>query len=309
MLSSLQIILFFALLPTLLIFGVADAQKEKSKEYKLVVDGIERSYLLYNPIFSNAKDLPLMIVLHGGLGNARYVEKVTGMNEVAKTGKFIVAYPNGIGGRFRFMKNRRTWNAGDCCGNAVRNNVDDVSFIEKLIDDIDSRFSIDTRRVYVTGMSNGAMMAYRLAREIPDKIAAIIPVAGALTVDNFDSAKDVPVLHIHGEQDPNVPISGGIGPMSVAGVSFRPLRDTVKLITRSRHCLTPEEKILNGKIRVTSYRCKKGAPVEILIIKGGRHVWPGGRGRNNRSPDDQYLSASKQAWEFAKQFSKRHDTK
>ena len=309
MLLSLRIVPLFTLLSATLILGVAAAEKEKSKVYKLVVDGIERSYILYKPMFSNSKGLPLMIVLHGGLGNARHVEKTTVMNEVADTGRFIVAYPNGIGGRFRFMKNRRTWNAGGCCGNAVKKNVDDVLFIERVIEDIRSKFSIDTRRVYVTGMSNGAMMAYRLACEIPDKIAAIIPVSGTLMVDNCDSAKDVPVLHIHGDQDTNVPISGGKGPKSVAGVSFRSLRDTVKLITRSRHCLTPEEKIMNGKIQISSYRCKKGAPVEILIIKGGRHVWPGGRGRNNRSPDDQYLSASKQAWEFAKQFSKRHDTK
>ncbi|MDY6853750.1 MAG: PHB depolymerase family esterase [Thermodesulfobacteriota bacterium] len=309
MMSSSQIVFFFILLPVLLIFGVADAEKGKSKEYKLVVNGIERSYILYKPLCTNSRELPLMIVLHGGLGNAKHVQEVTGMNEVAKTGKFIVAYPNGIGGRFRFTKNRRTWNAGDCCGNAVRKNVNDILFIEKLIDDIDSKFSIDTRRVYVTGMSNGAMMAYRLACEIPDKIAAIIPVAGALTVDNFDNAKDIPVLHIHGDQDPNVPISGGKGPMSLAGVSFRPLRDTVKLITRSRHCRTSEKKILNGGIEVSSYRCTNGAPVEIFIIKGGKHVWPGGRRRNNSSPDDQYISASKQAWEFAKQFSKRYETK
>ncbi|MCD6298784.1 MAG: dienelactone hydrolase family protein [Deltaproteobacteria bacterium] len=300
---SLRIMLF-TLLFTTMICGVVAAEKGQSQVHKLVVGGIDRSYIVYRPMLSDTKDLPLMIVLHGGMGNAEYMEKMTGMNEVADTGKFIVAYPNGIGGRFRFMKNRRTWNAGRCCGQAVKKNVDDVLFIEKLIEDIDSKFSIDTRRVYVTGMSNGAMMAYRLACEIPDKIAAIIPVSGTLAVDNCDGAKDVPVLHIHGDRDKNVPIAGGKGEKSVAGVAHRSLPDTIKLIIRSRQCLAPEQRTLNGGIRVSSYRCNNGAPVKLLIIKGGEHAWPGGHGRNNKPSDGRYISASEQAWEFAKQFSK-----
>lgn len=300
----LLIIGVFSLLLFSLVSEVIPAGKAQSTFHELVIDGIRRSYIVYKPIVPVDKKLPLMIVLHGGLGNARYMEKTTGMNEIADIGGFIVVYPNGVGGRFGFMKNRRTWNAGRCCGRAVKQNVDDVRFIEKVIEDVESKFSIDTRRVYVAGMSNGAMMAYRLACEIPNKIAAVISVAGTLTVDNFDAAKDIPVLIIHGTLDKNVPIAGGKGAMSVAGVAYRPLSDTVKLIIRSRQCLAPEEKILNGGIRVSAYHCRNGAPVEIFLIQGGGHVWPGGHGRDNTPSDGRYISASKQTWEFAKQFSK-----
>jgi polyhydroxybutyrate depolymerase len=245
-----------------------------------------------------------MIVLHGGLGNAKRMEEMTGMNDVADTGRFIVAYPEGTGGRLRAMQDRRTWNAGSCCGQAVAQNVDDVSFIEKMIEDIHSRYSIDSRRVYVAGMSNGAMMAYRLACQIPDKIAAVIAVSGTLAIDNCDGAKDVPVLHIHGDQDTNVPFMGGRGERSVAGVDYRSVPDTIKLVTRARQCLAPEKKTLEGNIEVSSYRCSNGAPVELYVIKGGGHVWPGGHGSNNKPSDGRYISASKAAWEFAKQFSK-----
>ena len=302
--SMLLRIMLFTLLFTTMIYGVVAAEKGQSQVHELVVDGIDRSYIVYKPMLSDTTDLPLMIVLHGGLGNAKHVEKMTGMNEVADTGKFIVAYPNGTGGRFRFMKNRRTWNAGSCCGQAMKKNVDDVLFIEKVIEDIDSKFSIDTRRVYVTGMSNGAMMAYRLACEIPDKIAAIIPVSGTLTVDNCDGAKDVPVLHIHGDQDKYVPIAGGKGDKSVAGVAYRSVPGTIELIIRSRQGLAFEQSTLNGEIRVSSYSFSNGAPVVLCTIKGGEHVWPGGHGRNNKPSDGRYISASEQAWEFAKQFSK-----
>ena len=213
-----------------------------------------------------------------------------------------MAYPEGTGGRLESMKNRRTWNAGRCCGQAVKQNVDDVLFIKQLIDDVQARYAIDTRRVYVAGMSNGAMMAYRLACEIPDKIAAIIAVSGTLAMDNCDAAKDVPVLHIHGDQDNNVPFAGGQGSGSIAGVNHRSVPDTLELIIRPRKSSDPEQKILNNAVRVTSYNCSAGAPVSLYLIKGGGHAWPGGRGLGGSNT--QIISASKLAWEFAKQFSK-----
>lgn len=298
-LSALFSLFFFSMITE----GMA-AGKGQSTGYELVVGGINRSYIVYKPMVPDTKKIPLMIVLHGGTGNAVHMEKVTGMNDVADTGQFIVAYPNGIGGRFAFNKDRRTWNAGRCCGQAVKQNVDDVVFIKKLIEDINSRFSIDTRRVYVTGMSNGAMMAYRLACEIPDKIAAIIPVSGTLAIDNCDGAKDVPVMHIHGDQDKNVPFAGGKGNDSEAGVAHRSVPDTMSMITRSRQCVSPETRFINGEVQVTSYHCNNGAPVELYVVKGGGHVWPGGNMPNRKDSDGQIISASKMAWEFAKQFSK-----
>ncbi len=279
--------------------------KGQSMFHELNVNGNVRSYILYRPAVSAGKPLPLMIVLHGGLGNAGYMERTSEMDDVADNGSFLVAYPDGTGGRLESMKNRRTWNAGRCCGQAVKQDVDDVSFIQKMIDDINARYLIDTRRVYVAGHSNGAMLAYRVACEIPDKIAAVIAVSGTLAVDSCDGAKDVPVLHIHGDQDRNIPFGGGMGEDSLAGVAHRSVPDTITLLTRARGCAAPEHKTLNGIIETTSYTCKSGAPVLLYVIKGGGHPWPGGAGRNNTSPIDGSVSASKLAWEFAQKFQKQ----
>ncbi len=283
--------------------GAAEG-KGKAMVHELTVNGAVRSYLVYQPSTAVEKGQPLMIVLHGGLGNAAYMRKMTGMDDIADSGRFITAYPEGTGGRSKALHNRRTWNAGRCCGQAVKQEVDDVLFIDKMIDDIHARYSIDTRRVYVTGMSNGAMMAYRLACEIPEKIAAIIPVSGTLAVDNCDRAKDVPVLHIHGDRDENVPFAGGMGNDSLANVAHRSVPDTMELITRPRQCASPEQKMLNDGVQATSYDCKDGAPVSLYVIKGGGHAWAGGHGRNNKASDGRYISASKLAWDFAKQFHK-----
>ncbi|MFO0752038.1 MAG: PHB depolymerase family esterase [Thermodesulfovibrionales bacterium] len=285
--------------------AAAFAERGQTAVHELVVDGVGRRYTVYRPPQSPARNAPLMIVLHGGLGNARHAEKMTGMDDVADAGGFLVAYPEGTGGVFRATENMRTWNAGNCCGQAVRKNSDDVAFIAKMIEEIHAQYSIDTRRVYVAGMSNGAMMAYRLACEIPDKIAAIVAVSGTLAVDNCDAAKDIPVLHIHGDQDKYVPFGGGRGEKSVSGEAHRSVPDTIDLLLRPRRCGPPAKKSSEG-IDVFSYRCSDGAPVELYVINGGGHSWPGGRGRTGaeKEPDGRVFSASRQAWEFSKQFSK-----
>ncbi len=305
MYKSLRISALLALFLFIVSCAKSGAENEKSTLHNIVVDGVERSYRLYVPPGVNSlQNVSLMLVLHGGLGNASSIEKTTGMNEIADSSQFIVAYPNGMGGRFGRMKKRRTWNAGHCCGPAQKRNSSDVLFIQKVIDDIQLKFSIDSRRIYVTGMSNGAMMAYRLACEIPDRIAAIIPVSGTIEVGNCDGAKDIPVLHIHGDQDKNVPFGGGKGSHTVSGIMHTSVNDTMNLITRPRQCTAPDQKNLNNNVQLLSYNCGNGASVELMIIKGGGHVWPGGQSRGKRGSGNKSVTASQVAWDFAKEHSK-----
>lgn len=288
--------------------AIAD-DRGQSMIHELNVNGTVRTYIVYRPGMPDSKPLPLMIVLHGGLGNARHMERTSGMNGIADSEGFIVAYPDGTGGRVKSMKNRRTWNAGRCCGQAVKQNTDDVSFIARMIDDIQVRYRTDARRVYVAGHSNGAMLAYRLACEIPEKIAAVVAVSGTLAVDSCERAKDVPVLHIHGEHDENVPFAGGRGQYSLANVAHRSVPDTIKLITRPRGCTAAERQILNNDIHASIYHCSGGAPVELYVIEGGGHAWPDGKERNRKRADGQHVSAAELAWAFAKRFQKALSTR
>jgi polyhydroxybutyrate depolymerase len=299
--SIVRIIALAVLMFSITLMTSVASPEGHSVAHELAVNGSVRSYLVYRPATADEKGLPLMIVLHGGLGNAKIIEKMTCMDDIADTGKFIVAYPEGTATRFN--ENLRTWNAGRCCGPAVRQNVDDVKFISKMIDDIHARYGIDTRRVYVAGLSNGAMMAYRLACEIPDKIAAVIAVAGTLAVDNCDKAKDIPVLHIHGEQDKNVPFAGGRGEESISAVDHRSVPATMNLLTRARQCSAPEQKN-DDDVKISSYHCRDGAPVTLYEIKGGKHGWPGACWRDKTDTGGK-ISASNLAWEFAKQFTKK----
>lgn len=270
--------------------------------YEMNVNGTPRSYKLFIPATASTTKLPLMIVMHGGLGNADETESTTGMNRVAANNNFMVAYPNGTGGRL--MKNRRTWNAGKCCGPAVEQRADDVAFIDQMLSDIEHHHPLERSRVYATGISNGAMMAYRLACELPRDIAAIIPVSGTLAVDSCPGAKSIPVLHIHGSKDSNVPYAGGMGENAIAGVAHRSVPDTLRMIASAHGCNSESEQALPDGSELTSWNCAGKPPLELRLIPNGEHVWPGGDSRRNRKLYGGHFSASQAAWDFAKQFSK-----
>lgn len=273
--------------------------------HELAVAGMRRSYRLFVPPALGSVRGPLMIVLHGGLGNAEIMEKQTGMNAIALRHGFLVAYPNGSAAGFGLLQNRRTWNAGRCCGPASRRNVDDVQFIDRMIDDIGQKHPVDSARIYVTGMSNGAMLAYRLVCELPSRFAAAVAVAGTLAVDECRGGQDIPILHIHGALDRHVPFAGGVGEDSLAQVSHRSVPETLRLLTESRHCVVPpRSKILPGGDEEITYDCGNHAPVVLRIVAQGGHVWPGGGGRRNQAIYGGDFSASELVWEFASRYAK-----
>lgn len=285
------------------VFCVEGNASFKAVEQLLTVETRERSYRVFAPRSLKSEAVPLMLVLHGGMGSGKGMEKTSGMNRIARKNKFVVAYPDGIGGRLGLMKNMRTWNAGACCGRAVKEKVDDVSYLLAVIDDIASKYPIDKKRVYITGISNGAMMAYRMACEVPEKVAAIAPVAGTLALSHCPNGTSVPVLHIHGDNDSNVPIAGGKGKSSIAGVEHRSVTETIKMLAEARRCDKPVEQADTDSV-VSAYRCKSGAPVLFRLVKGGEHTWPMGEGRRDKKMFNGRFSGSQAVWDFVSQYAK-----
>ena len=117
----------------------------------------------------------------------------SGLSEKSDRSGFVVVYPNGTGTTSLFLY----WDAGGVRGRPS----DDVGYVAKLLDDLATVVNVDSRRVYATGMSNGAMMCYRLASELSDRIAAIAPVAGTMAIETCRPGRPVPVLHFHGTKD------------------------------------------------------------------------------------------------------------
>ena len=141
--------------------------------------GRQRTFLVHD--FGRGGAAPMVVVLHGGGGNAENAVTMTGFDRVAAREGLIAVYPNGTAARRQGRL--LTWNAGHCCASAMDAKVDDVGFIAAVIDILVSSGRADAARIYVTGMSNGGMLSHRLGRELSATIAAIAPVVGAVFGD------------------------------------------------------------------------------------------------------------------------------
>ncbi len=256
-----------------------------------------RSYVVHiPPEYHPTVPTAVVLVFHGGLSNAHTVQQTTRMNTVSDAKGFVVVYPNGTG---RFSDRLLTWNGGRCCGYAAERNVDDVGFVNALLDDVERVVNVDRRRIYATGISNGALMAYRLACELSDRIAAIGPVAGTQTIESCAPGRPVPVLHIHGDRDAHVPYHGGVG-VGPSGVRFTSVGETIAFWVRRNGCVPTARITQTGNIRHTIYSpCDQHATVRLITVIGGGHAWPGGEPawRGGDVPT-QELHASGVLWDF-----------
>lgn len=249
----------------------------------IIFNGLERSYLVHIPPFYNkTKSMPLVIALHGGGGTGKRMAKLTqgGFNTLADKEGFIVVYPDGI---------EKHWNDGrkEVKYRTHQEKIDDVGFISALIDHLVEVLNVNPNRVYVTGMSNGAMMSYRLAFELSEKIAAIAPVTGNIPVDLSGTPKrPISVLIVNNIEDPCMPWEGGyvqVGRIKLGRVLST--SETVKYWVKHNQCsLTPTiicepDRDPNDDTRVCKEvygNCKEGTEVILFAVEGGGHTWPGG---------------------------------
>ena len=305
-----------ATLALLILAGTARVEPLAPGDHRFSVaaGGRERSYLVHVP--PAASGAPAVILnFHGGGGEARAHQKYVRMDALADREGFIVVYPFGTG---RFREKLLTWNAGTCCGSAARDNVDDVGFVRALLDDLAARTPYDRARVYATGLSNGAMMVYRLAAELPDRIAAIAPVAGGMVVQDFAPRRPIPIMHIHSVDDPRALYAGGLGPpfpFTTSRVMHPAVEATISRWVDFDGCgETPEErdrrewragKSVHTAMRLVFSGCRDGVEVVLWKLTGSGHVWPGGtRDYLTRwlGPSTMVIDANEEMWHFFTRF-------
>jgi polyhydroxybutyrate depolymerase len=235
--------------------------------------GLTRTYLIHVPPGTDATTpLPLVFVLHGATESNEGVEQLSGMSARADAEHFLAVYPNGTGR----ISDIPTWNAGNCCGYAAANQIDDIGYFRALLAELERDYAIDRKRVYFTGISNGAMMSYRVACEMSDEVAAISPVEGALNVDCHPSSA-VSVLIFHGTADHLVPFDGGSTPFQIGPKrSDTSVAYAVNFWVKRDACADPPAHSELAEAHVDSYSgCRDGTAVALYAIQGGHHMWPG----------------------------------
>jgi polyhydroxybutyrate depolymerase len=263
----------------------------------------DRPYDLLLPA-DRSQPMPLLLILHGGGGQRAVAARITCpegeidspkcLHKRALATGYAVVLPDGTGARL--VKKMRTWNAGGrpdsdrwrcTSGRACKENVDDIAYFRVLLADIKTMVRIDNKRVYATGISNGGAMSYRLACELSEQITAIAAVGGAMqltTHDKCEPGRGIPVLHIHGTEDPCWRYEGGIPdcPTGQKGLAHVPVSRTIQEWRTINGC--DESPVISalpdtaddGTVtkRHTYQNCK--ADLVLLEIEGAGHTWPQG---------------------------------
>lgn len=293
--------LYYSLLLSLLCFPAYVLANLAAGDYEFAVNvnGDKRPYLVHIPTQSQAgQALPMVLALHGGLGNMHVQASERFYHQVSAAEKYgyIVVFPNGYsrlpGGKFA------TWNAGLCCGAAVKKQSDDVAVIRAIIEDMQQRAQVDAKRIFVDGMSNGGMMSYRLACELSGTVSAIAAVAGTDNTQRCQPAKPVAVLHIHAKDDDHVPFEGGKGQQSMADVSFNSVPATIQKWVEINQANPQAERILEVPGAYCEIHRGGLATVQLCVTETGGHSWPGGSKPRGGQAGSSAISANDVIWQF-----------
>lgn len=237
----------------------------------LTVAGETRSYRLHIPE-GVGDPAALVIVFHGLHGNAAQIEKSSGFSTLADREKFIIVYPDGIDEKWRF---------------AGRTDAD-VKFTLAIIEAVAAKLRVDRDRIYASGMSNGAMMSWRLACDAPDIFAAFGFVSGAY-LDVCNPPPRAPLIIFHGTED-KILAYGGKG-------RFMAVRDFAIRWAAGSGCNPSESGEViyrNGDATGERWRCQSGREVDLYTLQGRGHSWPGSKMRASSKDVD----ATAAIWAF-----------
>ena len=277
----------------------AVAEVPGTAEHSVQVGELERSFLLHVPSarprrLGRVLAYPLVIVLHGSGASGETVRRMSGMDGLADSAHFVVAYPNGSTGRLNM---RSDWNAGVCCGPAESRKVDDVAFIRTLLDSIAAKLPIDRNRVYVAGFSDGGRMTYRVACELSTSIAAIAVVAGSVVDTACAPRRPVPLIAFHGTADHDVPYddSSYTTPRTTPMAATLDLPPSIRFWSANNGCKAVTIRRTSAHVAFVHFdRC--AAEVSFYSIDDGLHAWPGGDS-DGQEPTHE-LNASSAVWRF-----------
>ncbi|WP_158240730.1 alpha/beta hydrolase family esterase [Telmatospirillum siberiense] len=282
----------------------------EAKASTMEFEGYDRTFEMYVPA-TTPRPLPVVLILHGGRGTAAQMRRYTDFDSLAAKEGILAVYPQGLNGH---------WNDGrpELGNNNLSHQAseaNDVDFLLALVDNLVSHGLADPKRVYVTGISNGGMMAIRLACEHPGRIAGIAVVAANQPVEaDCEPQTPVPALFFHGTNDRFVPYAGGdiLQWANVDRGKVLSAAETVATWRKINGCTgeARKQRLVDGSRKgslpidkVTFEPCD-GAPVERVIIRGGGHAWPGARQApavdEILGPAGTDLIANTEIWDFFK---------
>ncbi|MDQ1375224.1 MAG: polyhydroxybutyrate depolymerase, partial [Actinomycetota bacterium] len=266
--------------------------KTGTSTFTLTSHGFAREYAVYAPAsYTGRSRVPVVLEFHGFGSSAQQQMLYGNFGPASDRDGFLIAGPQGQGLPRHFTL------LGPAGGEQ-----DDVQFVADLLDHLQQTLCIDPARVYATGMSNGGALSAVLACRLSDRIAAFASVAAVVWGPQCEGARTVPIIAFHGTADPIVPFNGGrvscCGNPTIAGAP-----DTMANWAKHDGCTAPmTEEPVKGTVTVRKWTaCKPGGVVELYVVGGGGHTWPGaGGGGNFLGGTSKDVDASAVIWAFFK---------
>ena len=251
---------------------------------QITVNGVVRTYRAFDPTPESTTPKPLVLVLHGGMEQGDAMVTRTGFDDVAAAHDFIVVYPDGAAGH---------WNSGSCCGKTAVSADDELTFFTDLLDRLERDHHVDTGRVYVTGLSAGGYMAYRLACALAARITAIASVSATMPDGDCSPVRPVSVMEIHGTADDQVPYDGGLAPgISAHSPAVRSVMASWASRDQCRPLSAPGGDTAVQTLTWTG--CAGNATVVLDTVPGAGHNWYS----KVFSGPDGALEATDTVWQF-----------
>jgi polyhydroxybutyrate depolymerase len=266
-------------------------------DYNFVIQhqGRTRTYRLHVPLgYASSEPVPLLVALQGGRMDQLSNDGFHGLVHESDRHGFAVVFPDAWRAPGR---DTAAWNAGNCCGDARDQKVDDVSFIDKVVHNVFRQVSVARWRIYAAGMSDGGMMAYRLACERPNMFKAVASVGGTDNTAVCTPDRSVSVLHIHARNDARVPFATTSDAVEHGFTSAA--ATTAKWAQLDGCMATPRNTLTKAGATCDAYTyCRSQAEVRLCATETGGHSWPGAQGRRGEDQPSQAIAATKAIWTF-----------
>lgn len=293
--DMLRFLLFIAFL-----FGLVWQVAAQTQALTLEHRGLTREYRLRVPDgYDGQTPLPLLLAFHGGFGTSLQFELETRFSQLADTAGLFVVYPQAYG-------STRSWNTGTCCGWAYNNGVNDIAFVDTLLDVLLSQYAIDANRIYSTGFSSGAMFTYALACNLPHRLAAVSPVGSSMIIGECEpGCVPVPLQHLHSLPDSSALYLGGLTSNPLLQNVLYPPVDSVLAAWRLKNGLFGNSEIVFTHPKATGRRWTGGyesAEMRLYLSTDGGHKWMGTEGDGILSGDTatKAFSATQLVWDFCR---------
>ena len=328
-----------------ILLGAQALRAQETKE-KVTVDDVDRDFMVRLPTgYDPQRHYPVVILLHGMGQDADDMERLTRFDELADKDSVIAVYPIALHGRWNVgvqpeerqaspMPGRhRRYGGGGYPGSGYPGGgggypggggqqspsqepgsdrrpapADDISFFNQMLDQLGSKLSVDSSRIYAAGLSEGGLMSLRLGCALSDRIAAVAAIGAAMPKRMIClPSRPVPMLMINGTSDPVVPYGGGTEHnMNLPVISAE---DSAQAWAKIDRCAEkPEKSRLPAKekggmeTKVDTYTgCQQSAQVVLYSVKGGGNTWPGGEQyevEKTIGKTSQDINANEAIWNF-----------